>query len=223
MTSLSGMVPLYWTDFSMTVVVTNKSNEWKRLNLEKGRILEIANINSSHFQSIIITSGDGLIEIPPGRTIEKVVRGVCLNEGLRFPPAGEEIIFTPFTGSQTLIDAGAEQGAAHRITKSPKDNFVLIAARGYSDSRKDGRARDYDEAFKSAVENAARESGFTFTSETILNNLNLIKTMQKINVEEKSIKLARIIHEDYDEDSGQYLFIGEFEVRSKPSLPQIND
>ena len=47
--------------------------------------------------------------------------------------------------------------------------------------------------------------------------------MQKINVEEKSIKLARIIHEDYDEDSGQYLFIGEFEVRSKPSLPQIND
>lgn len=213
MTGLSGMVPLYWTDFSMTVVITNKSNEWKRLNLEKGRILEIANVNSSHFQSVIITSGDGLIEVQPGRTIEKVVRGVCLNKGLRFPPAGEEIVLTPFTGSQALLDVGADQGAVHRITEFPKDNFVLITARGFSDNRKDGRERDYDEAFKSAVENAARESGFTLTSETILNNLNLIKTMQRVNVEEKSIKLARVIHEDYDENTGQYLFIGEFEVR----------
>ncbi len=221
--SLSGMVPMYWTDFSMSVIVTNRSDEWKRLFLEKGRILEIANVNSSHLQSVIITAGDGWMEIPPGRTVEKKIEAICLNEGLSFPPVGDEVVLTPFSGSQELIAAGANQKAIHSITAFPKENFVLITAKGYSDDEIEGRATDYDEAFQSAVENAARESGFTFTSETILNNLNLIRTQQRIDVEEKSIKLVCVIHEEYNEENGQYLLIGEFEVRSKPSSPQLNN
>ncbi len=163
------------------------------------------------------------MEIPSGRTVEKKIEGIYLSEGLSFPPVREEVVLTPFSGSSELIAAGADQKAIHSITAFPKDNFVLIIAKGYSDDETEERAADYDEAFQSAVENAARESGFTFTSETILNNLNLIKTQQRIDVEEKSIKLVRMIHEEYNEENGRYLLIGEFEVRSKPPLPQLNN
>jgi len=219
--NVSGTVPVLWTDFTMTIIIANKSDETKRLYLEKGRILEIARVNSTHFQSVIITEGDGLIEIPPGQTIRRQIRGICLHEGLKFPPVGERIVLTPFTGNEQLIEAGANQEAVHKLTEFPMENVAIITAKGYSDSHKDGRVIDQGEAFKAAVENAARESGFTFTSETILSNLKLIKTKQKISVEEKSIKLNRVIHEEYNEKTGEYLYIGEFEVRSKPSKPQI--
>jgi len=219
--NVSGSVPLHWTDFIMTVVITNNSDEAKRLYLEKGRILEISRVNSTHFQSVIITEGEGWIEIPPRQTVQRQIRGVCLHEGLKFPPIGERIVLTPFTGNEQLIAAGSNQEAVHKLTEFPRENVAIVTAKGYSDSHKDGKAIDQEEAFKAAVENAARESGFTFTSETILSNLKLIKTLQKISVEEKSIKLNRVIHEDYDEKTGEYLYIGEFEVRSMPSKPQI--
>ncbi|MCH7782601.1 hypothetical protein IID62_05990 [candidate division KSB1 bacterium] len=219
--NITDVVSEYWTDFSMTIYITNKSDKTKELFLEKGRILELAEVNSTHIQSIIITSGDGLISIPPGQTVQRRITGICLNKGLRFPSVGREIVLTPFTGNEQLIQAGREQEAVHKITEFPLDNVALIIAKGYSDNKKDGRAKDMDEAFKAAVENAARESGFTFTSESILNNLKLIQTMQKLRVEEKSIKLNKVVHEEYNEDTGEYLYIGEFEVRSKPSKPEI--
>jgi len=212
---------VYWTDFSMTISITNKSDKTKELFLEKGRILELAELSSTHLQSILITSGDGLISIPPGQTIQRRITGVCLNKGLRFPAVGREIVLTPFTGNEQLIKANGDQQVVHKITEFPLDNVALIIGKGYSDNNNDGRAKDMDEAFKAAVENAARESGFTFTSESVLNNLKLIQTMQKLTVEEKSIKLIKIVHEEYNEDSGEYLYIGEFEVRSKPSRPEI--
>lgn len=219
--NVSGDYPLFWTDFSMTVYITNSSDRPKQVYLEKGRILEVAQIGSNYMQSVIITSGDGMIVVPPGQTVERKIEGVCLNEGLKFPSVGEEIILTPFTGNERLKEAGAYQDAVHQITEFPLDNIAMIIAKGYSDGKKDGRAKDFDEAFKAAVENAARESGFTFASESILNNLKLIKTMQRISVKEKSIKLSKVVHEEYNEETGEYLYIGEFEVRSKPSKPEI--
>ncbi|GAG81142.1 unnamed protein product, partial [marine sediment metagenome] len=77
--------------------------------------------------------------------------------------------------------------AVHKLTEFPMENVAIITAKGYSDSHKDGVAVDQEEAFKDAVENAARESGFTFTSETILSNLKLIKTQQKISIPERRL------------------------------------
>lgn len=222
LTGISGDFPEYMTDFTMTVFITNKSGESKRLFLEKGRILEIAKINSSHFQSIIITEGDGWVTIPANQTVRRQIRGICLHDGLQFPQTGERIVLTPFVGDEELIQAGNDQEAVHRLTAFPKDNVMIITAKGYSDATKDGREKDKDEAFQAAVENAARESGFIFSSETILESMNLIRTRQQIRTEEKSIKLNRVIHEEYDEEKGEYLYIGEFEVRSKPSRPEIN-
>ncbi|MFC1555298.1 hypothetical protein ACFL7D_11755 [candidate division KSB1 bacterium] len=213
--------PYLRTDFTMTVYISNKSDVEKRFFLEKGRILEIARINSSHFQSIIITDGDGWITIPAGETIKRKIKGVCLNDGLKFPPEEEKIVLTPFVGNQTLIDAGDDQEKVSKITEFPLENVSIVTGKGYSDPNNDGIVIDKDEAFRNAVENASRESGFIFSSQTILENLKMIQTKQKIQVEEKSIKLLKIIHEEYDEKTGQYLYIGEFEVRSKPSAPQI--
>jgi len=217
----TGAAPRHRTDFNMTVFITNKSGETKRLYLEKGRILEIARLHSSDFQSVIITEGGGWVSIPPGRTIQRQIKGICLQKGLRFPRESARIVITPFSGSEELIAAGNNQEAVHKIVEFPRDNVSVIVAKGYSDTHKDGRAADYEEAFKAAVENASRESGFTFTSETILENLQLIRTKQRINVKEKSIKLLRIIHEEYNEKTGEFLYIGEFEVRSKPPPTEI--
>lgn len=218
---ISDAVPVFRTDFSMTIYIKNKSDQWKRIFLEKGRILEIAKINSSHIQSIILTGGEGWIAVPPGETVQRNISGICLQKGLKFPNQATEIIVIPFTGSAELIAAGSDQESIHKITEFPRDNISVIVSKGYSDDNKDGRAADKEEAFKAAVENAARESGFTFSSETILENLRLIQTNQRIKVEEKSIKLLKVVHEEYNDETGEYLYIGEFEVRSKPSRPEL--
>ncbi len=212
---------MFWTEFTMSVHIRNKSAETKRLYLEKGRILEIARLNTDYFQSVIITDGDGWVEIPPGTTVIHDISGICLNEGLKFPASGEQIIFTPFIGNPELVTAGSDQEEVHRITDFPRDNIQIIVAKGYSDSEKNGIETDREEAFKDAVDTAARESGFVFSSETVLENLRLLRTDQRIKVENKSIRLNKVIHEDYNEDTGEYLYIGEFEVRSKPSRPEL--
>ncbi|MFC1477739.1 hypothetical protein ACFL6L_04665 [candidate division KSB1 bacterium] len=218
---LPGLRPYTWTDFTLTIHITNSSDQAKRLFLEKGRILEIAQVNADYFQSVIITEGNGWIEIPPRSSIQKVIKGICLQKGLKFPPEGARIMLTPFMGNTEYVMVENDQEEVHKIALMPQDNIQMIIAKGYSDSNKDGREQDREEAFQSAVENASRESGLTFSSETILENLKLIQTKQRVTVKEKAIRLNSIVHEEYDERTGEYLFIGEFEVRSKPSRPEI--
>jgi len=217
----SGAAPMYWSDFTMSVQITNKSDQTKQLYLEKGRILEIAHINSTHYQSIIITDGDGWIDVPPRSTIRRQIKGVCLHKGLKFPAQGEQIVLTPLIGNAELITAGDNQEEVHAITGFPRENIQMIVAKGYSDAEKNGRDQDREEAFKNAVENASRESGFTFSSETLLENLRLLRTNQRITMEKKSIRLNKVVHEDYNSSTGEYLYIGEFEVRSRPSRPEL--
>ncbi len=211
----------YHTDFEMTIFLTNKSDKAKRIFLEKGRVFEITNPNSSHYQSIMLTEGEGWIEIPPGRTIRKNVKGICLNKSLKYPETDAKVQVTPYVGNDVLLQAKDSQDRIHSITEFPRDNVSVVTSKGYSDSKKNGRNRDREEAFRNAVENAAKESGFRFSSATVLKNLKILKTSQKLDVEEKSIKLLKVIHEEYNEKKGEYLYIGEFEVRSKPSKPRL--
>lgn len=211
----------FWTEFTMTITVTNNSDQPKRVFLEKGRILETANINANHYQSIIITDGDGWIEVPPRTKVRHQIRGLCLHKGLKFPEEGGPINLTPFVANAELLSVGADQEEIHAITGFPRENVQIITGKGYSDVNRDGREKDREEAFRNAVESAARESGFLFSSETFMENMNLLKTSQKLTMEQKSIRLNKVIHEEYDSETGEYLYIGEFEVRSKPSLPEI--
>ncbi|MCP4725792.1 MAG: hypothetical protein GY863_12185 [bacterium] len=205
----------------MTIFLTNRSDKTKKIYLEKGRVFEIASPNSSHYQSIMLTEGEGWIDVPPGRTIRKQVKGVCLNKNLKYPDLDSKIQVTPYVGDNELIQADGDQKKVHDITEFPKDNIAVITAKGYSNSNKDGKDKDREEAFQNAVGNAAKESGFRFSSETVLRNLKILQTRQKIDIEEKTIKLNRVIHEEYNDKTGEYLFIGEFEVRSKPSKPKL--
>ncbi|MFC1557329.1 hypothetical protein ACFL6I_17540 [candidate division KSB1 bacterium] len=217
---MSGALPAFWTDFTITISIVNKSDQPKRLYLEKGRILETARIDANYYQSILITEGDGWIDIPPNSAIRRRISGICLHKGLKFPEIGTEIVLTPFIGNAELRVAGSDQAEVHRLTDFPRENIQMIIARGYSNAQKDGRDIDREEAFKNAVETAARESGFLFSSETILENLNILTTDQRITMDEKSIRLNEVVHEEYNEETGEYLYIGEFEVRSKPSRPE---
>lgn len=211
----------FWTEFSITITITNNSDIPKRIFLEKGRILETAKINADHYQSIIITEGEGWIEIPPQSRVQRQIKGLCLHKGLKFPEEGGRINLTPFIANAELLSAGTDQNEIHAITGYPRENVQIITGKGYSDANKDGREVDREEAFKNAVEDAARKSGFLFSSETFMENMNLLKTRQRLTMEEKSIRLNNMIHEEYDAETGEYLYIGEFEVRSKPSVPEI--
>ena len=97
----------------------------------------------------------------------------------------------------------------------------IIIGKGYSDDKKDGRMADRDEAIWNAMENASIQAGIRFESESILKDIKLIKDFRKLSVEEKSVKLTKVIHEDYNNKTGEYLFIGEFEVVSKPPKPEL--
>lgn len=214
---LSGAPKFYRTDFKMTLFLTNHSDKVKKVYLEKGRVFEINAKGQSHFQSIILTQGYGVIEIQPGELVKKEVAGVCLNKGLKYPEYDTKLQITPFVGDADIIEAGNDQGRVHNITNYPKENVMVVTAKGYSDNINNGRADDREEAFKNAVENAAKETGVTFSSKTILNNFKLIEASQQMTIDEKSVKLNKIVHEEYNADNGEYLFIGEFEIKTKPS------
>ena len=81
---------------------------------------------------------------------------------------------------------------------------------------------DRDEAVRNAMENATMQAGIDFESETIMKNISKIKDFRKLTVKEKSVRLIKIIHEEYKSKIGEYLFIGEFEVTSQPPKPVID-
>ncbi len=209
------------TEFTMTITFKNNSSSWKRLNLEKGRILEIAELDASHYQSIIITSGEGVVIIPPNETVEKTIMGICLHKGLKFPAEGTVVNFTPFVGNAELVST--DQKKVHSLTSEPADSEIIVIGKGYSDDKKNGRMADRDEAIWNAMENASIQTGIEFESELILKNINLIKDFRKLSVKEKSVRLRKVIHEQYNEKTGEFLFIGEFEVISKAPKPILND
>ncbi|MFC1563057.1 hypothetical protein ACFL4Z_03300 [candidate division KSB1 bacterium] len=210
---------IFATEFSMTITFKNNSDNWKKLNLEKGRIFEIAKIDASHYQSIIITSGDGIIIIPPQETVERTISGICLHKGLKFPPEGCIVNFTPFVGDSELITT--DQKKVHSLTEEPIENVMIVIGKGYSDDKKNGRMADRDEAIWNAMENASIQAGISFESESILKDINLIKDFRKLSVKEKSVQLNKVIHEDYNDKTGEYLFIGEFKVTSKAPKPEL--
>ena len=191
----------FGTEFDLVLVLRNKGNSWKRLMLTKGRVLELAGIDKSHYQSIILSEGDGLVLIPPHQTVQRRVKGLCMHKGLAFPPEGVPVSFTPFTAKEELIDKS--QAEVHRVAASPAPNMTRIIAKGFSNEKKDGQEIDRDEAFRNAVENAAREGGMEITSETVLRNLNLIRNYQRIRIKQHSVKLGKIVHEEYDNESGR--------------------
>ena len=207
------------TEFTMTISVENKSNNWKRYFLKKGRILEIASIDISHFQSIIITEGDGLILIPPLRTMKRTIKGICLHKGLNFPSEGDALKLTPFVVQEELI--GADQETVHALIDLPSENIKLIIGRGYSDAVNNGRQLDREEAFKNAVFNVCRQVDVAFESKASLKNLSLAQNIRKITLGDFSISLKRNIHEDYNEEIGEYLFISEFEVIKKAPVSRV--
>ena len=213
------VVNIYGTDFKLTITFKNNSDSWKKINLEKGRILEIAELDASHYQSIIITSGEGTVLIPPKKTIEKVVTGMCLHKGLSFPPEGCVVNFTPFVGNSELITD--DQKKIHSLTEKPTPIVKNIIAKGYSNEKKNGRMADRDEAIRNAMENASVQAGISFESETILKNINRIKDFRKLTVKEKSVLLKKIIHEEYNKNTGEYLFIAEFEVTAQAPEPEL--
>jgi len=219
--SFSLLEGVHATDFTLTITFKNNSNNWKKINLEKGRILEIAKVDASYYQSIIITSGDGFVIIPPNQTVEKTIKGICLHKGLKFPPEGCTVNFSPFIGDSELITT--DQKKIHSLTEEPADNVKIVIAKGYSDEKKNGRMADRDEAIRNAMENASVQAGISFESETILKNINLIKDFRRLTVKEKSVGLKNVIHEEYKENTGEYLFIGEFEVISKSPKPELID
>jgi len=212
---------LFATDFTLTITFKNNSNNWKKLYLEKGRILEIAKVDASYYQSIIITSGDGIVIIPPNSTVKRVIKGKCLHKGLKFPPEGCTVNFTPFVGNPELISAN--QRKIHSLTDEPANNVKIVVAKGYSDERKNGRMADRDEAIRNAFENASMQGGISFESDKVFNNIDLIKDFKRLSVKEKSVRLKKIIHEEYNEKNGEYLFIGEFEVVSRAPVPEIDE
>ena len=54
-----------------------------------------------------------------------------------------------------------------------------------------------------------------------MKNISKIKDFRKLAVKEKSVRLIKVIHEEYKDKTGEYLFIGEFEVTAKPPTPEI--
>jgi len=212
---------LFATEFTITLTITNKSSEWQKLFLKKGRILEIAGVDATNYQSIIITEGDGLILIPPKSTVKRIIKGICLHKGLKFAEKNAEIRFTPFTGNKELIEAGSNQKNVHKIVAFPRHNIVTVTGKGYSDSEKDGRSKDREEAIRNAMEDAARKSGIEFESEAILDNFKIVKDTKKFEVGKRSIFLKKIIHEEYNEKKGEYLFIGEFDIYCEPPVPDV--
>lgn len=205
------------TEFDLTLVIRNKSDSWKRLILEKGRILEMAGIDQSEYQSIVLYEGEGLVLVPPNQTVRRKVRGLCMHKGLKFPPEGVNVAFTPFIAREEML--GKSQTELHEIAATPAPGISHVIVKGYSDGVKNGIERDRDEAFQDAVTQAARQGGMDITSETILENLSLIRNYQRIRVQQRSVKLRKIIHEEYRSDTGQYLFIGEFEVQTPAPEP----
>ena len=205
----------------MILRIKNKSDEWLKFFLKKGRILELAKIESSYYQSIIITEGEGLVLVPPKETIERKIKGICLHKGLKFPPVGARISFTPFVGSKELIKAGNDQKKVHKITDKPLPSIMRVIAKGYSDNKKDGIQKDKKEAFMDAINNAARQSGIIFKSEAIKSRFRLFNYTKSITISEKTIRLLKTIHEEYNGRKGQYLFIGEFEIKIPPPIPEV--
>lgn len=210
----------YGTEFTMTITFENQSDNWKRIKLEKGRILELAEVDASEYQSIVITEGDGVVLIPPQETVERRIKGMCLHKGLKFPKAGRTVTFTPFVGNDELITD--DQKKIHSLTEHPAPIKKVIIAKGYSDDKKNGKMTDRDEAVRNAMENATMQAGIDFESETIMKNISKIKDFRKLAVKEKSVRLTKIIHEEYKSKTGEYLFIGEFEVTSQPPEPEID-
>ncbi len=208
------------TEFDLTLIMRNKSDSWKRLMLKKGRILEMAGIDESEYQSIILYEGEGLVLIPPHQTIRRKVRGLCMHKGLKFPPEGVKVAFTPFVAKEELL--GRSQAEVHEIAATPSPGIDYIIVKGYSDGEKDGLEKDRDEAFQDAVTQAARQGGMDIANETILENLALIRNYQKIRMQQRSVKLRRIIHEEYNREQGEYLFIGEFEVQMPAPEPVLH-
>jgi hypothetical protein len=212
---------VYATEFRIILTITNKSNKYQKLFLKKGRILEIAKIGETDYQSIIITEGDGLIMIPPKTTIKRVIKGICLHKGLKFPVKNVKLQFTPFVGSDALIKAGSDQKEVHRITAFPRNSRRTVIGKGYSNSEKDGKNRDRQEAIQSAITDAARKAGISFESKALLENFRLLKDLKRIEIGKRNIFMKKTIHEEYDEKKVEYLFIGEFEVESEPPLPEV--
>ena len=210
---------IYGTDFKLAITFKNNSDSWKEVNLEKGRILEIAELDASYYQSIIIISGEGTVLIPPHKTVKKVVTGMCLHKGLKFPPEGRTVNFTPFVGNSELISDNQKE--IHSLTEKPTPIVKNIIAKGYSDDKKNGRMADRDEAIRNAMENASVQAGISFESETLLKNIDRVKDFRKLAVKEKSVRLKKIIHEEYNDKSGEYLFIAEFEVTSPAPKPEL--
>jgi len=210
------------TEFELTLKIKNNSGEWLKYVLKKGRILELARIESSYYQSIIITEGEGLILVPPYETVERKIKGTCLHKGMSFPEIGEEIHFTPFIGSEELISAGNDQTKVHQISSKPLASRVKVIAKGYSDKKKNGLKEDKDEAFLAAVFDAASQCGIDFQSKSISSQLKMLEYKNTVTITEKTIKFLKVIHEEYDEKEGKYFFIGEFEVKFPPSAPQVN-
>ena len=209
------------TEFKITLTITNKSNEYQKLFLKKGRILEIAKIDATDYQSIIITEGDGLIIIPPRTTITRVVKGICLHKGLKFPDKKAKIQFTPFIGSDELVSANNNQKKIHNIVSYPKRSRVTLIGKGYSDEKKNGKAKDREEAIANAIQDAARQSGVTYESEAIMDNFRLVKDFKRIEIGSRTVYLKKTIHEEYDTKKGEYLFIGEFEVEYDAPSPEV--
>ena len=207
------------TEFDLTLILRNKSDSWKRLTLEKGRILEMAGIDQSEYQSIIIYEGEGLVLIPPHETIRRKIRGLCMHKGLKFPPEGIKVAFSPFIAKGELLDKS--QAEVHEIAATPSPSIAHSIVKGYSDARKNGLERDRDEAFQDAITQAARQGGMDIASETIMENLSVIRNYQRIRIHQRSVRLRKIIHEEYNKDSGQYLFIGEFEVQMPAPDPVL--
>jgi len=209
------------TEFELTLVIKNKSDEWLKYVLKKGRILELAQIESSFYQSIIITEGEGLILVPPFETVERKIKGVCLHKGLHFAKVGNKINFTPFVGSQQLIEAGDNQKKVHEITNKPSPTIIKVMGKGYSDEEKNNVQIDRKEAFVDAVTDAALQAGVEMKPDQVRSKLNILESSKSAVIDNKTIKVLRIIHEDYETDSGQYLFIAEFEFIIPPPEPEI--
>ncbi len=212
---------VYATEFEFTLVVENKSDKWYRFELVKGRILEIAQIDASEYQSIIITEGDGVIEVPPHYTLRHKVKGLCMHKGLAFPPQGSLVKLTPFTGDNTLVNALPDQKEVHRIAAEASDNIELIIGKGYSDKKKNSREQDRFEAISGAVNNAAGKAGVGLETVSELAKMRMIQKIEKIKVKDQTMSLHKIVHEEYDDQKGEFLFIGEFEIRSKPPKPVL--
>lgn len=215
----ASLYPVYATEFTMTVTIKNKSDNWKKFFLKKGRIIEIAKVDASHYQNIILTEGDGLILIPPLQTVKQTIKGICLQEGLNLPPKNAVMKLTPFVLQEEWIDK--DQKTMYTIMENPLDNSSSLIGKGYSDAIKNERQQDREEAFQSAVLDVSRQIGIIFESKSVFQDLSLVHGLHTVTIDEQSITLNRIIHEEYNEDTGEYFFIGEFTISKKAPLPRL--